>query len=132
MLQRRLVNQGVSAFTDRNGRDWGLESYARMAVKTTSAEAVFHGTQSTLIAKGLDIVEVNRVRKPCLLCKPYDGGTFSLTGRAPWGADPRRDLPDTPELPALHRGWTTAVRRAKGGESMKFTRAQATVVYLSP
>lgn len=81
-LQRQLVRQGVTAFQDRRGRTWGLAQYARMAVKTTSSEAVFHGTQTTMIAKGLDIVEVNSVRSPCDLCKPYDGGTFSLTGRS--------------------------------------------------
>lgn len=82
VLQRKLVNQGITAFTDRKGRSWGLEQYARMAVKTVSSEAVFHGTQVTMIARGLDVVEVNSVRNPCVRCKPYDGGTFSLTGRS--------------------------------------------------
>lgn len=82
VLQRRLVQQGITAFQDRRGRNWGLAQYARMAVKTTSAEAVFHGTQATLIAANLDVVEVNSVLNPCPRCKPYDGGTFSLTGRS--------------------------------------------------
>ncbi len=82
VLQRRLVNQGITAFKDRRGRSWGLAQYARMAVKTTTAEAVFHGTQVTMIAKDLDVVEVNSVHDPCNRCKPYDGGTFSLTGRS--------------------------------------------------
>lgn len=82
ILQRRLVKQGVTAFTDRRGRSWGLSDYARMAVKTTTAEAVFIGTQNTLIGAGLDVVRVNSVVNPCPLCKPYDGGTFSLTGRS--------------------------------------------------
>ena len=82
VLQRRLVAQGITAFTDRRGRKWGLAQYARMAIKTSSAEAVFHGTQITMISKGLDVVEVNSVRRPCERCKKYDGGTFSLTGRS--------------------------------------------------
>lgn len=82
ILQRRLVKQGITAFTDRGGRSWGLEDYARMAVKTTTSEAVFIGTQNTLIGSGLDVVRVNSVRNPCPRCKPYDGGTFSLTGRS--------------------------------------------------
>jgi hypothetical protein len=82
VLQRRLVKQGITAFQDRRGRTWGLAQYARMAVKTTSAEAVFHGTQTTMIAANLDVVEVNSVLRPCPRCKPYDGGTFSLTGRS--------------------------------------------------
>lgn len=82
VLQRRLVKQGITAFQDRRGRNWGLAEYARMAVKTTTAEAVFHGTQATLIASNLDVVEVNSVLRPCSKCVPYDGGTFSLTGRS--------------------------------------------------
>ncbi len=82
VLQRRLVAQGITAFQDRRGRSWGLEQYARMAVKTSTAEAVFEGTQATLIAAGLDVVEVNSVLRPCKKCQPYDGGTFSLTGRS--------------------------------------------------
>lgn len=81
-LQRRLVKQGVSAFTDRNGTNWGLAAYARMAVKTTTAEAIFYGTQGVLISNGLDVVEVNHVANPCDLCQKYDGKTFSLTGRS--------------------------------------------------
>jgi hypothetical protein len=80
ILQRRLVKQGITAFTDRKGRLWGLETYARMAVKTTTAEAVFHGTQTTMIGAGLDLVDVNSVTKPCHDCKKYDGKTFSLSG----------------------------------------------------
>lgn len=80
ILQRRLVRQGITAFTDRRGRAWGLAEYARMAVKTTTAEAVFIGTQNTIIGAGLDIVRINSVPNPCDQCKPYDGGTFSLTG----------------------------------------------------
>lgn len=81
-LQRRLVSQGIVSFQDRKGRNWGLAQYARMAVRTVSSEATFLATQATVIRKGLDIVEVNSVRNPCKLCKPYDGGTFSLTGRS--------------------------------------------------
>jgi hypothetical protein len=81
-LQQRLVKQGVSAFTDRNGTNWGLAEYARMAVKTTTAEAIFYGTQGVLIGNGLDVVEVNHVSNPCDLCAKYDGKTFSLTGRS--------------------------------------------------
>lgn len=80
VLQRRLVKQGITAFIDRRGRAWGLADYARMAVKTTTAEAVFQGTQTTILGAGLDVVRVNSVRHPCPQCKPYDGGTFSLTG----------------------------------------------------
>lgn len=81
-LQRRLVSQGITSFQDRRGRNWGLAQYARMAVTTVSAEATFLATQNTVIGKGLDVVDVNSVMNPCSRCKPYDGKTFSLTGRS--------------------------------------------------
>lgn len=82
MMQRRLVQQGITAFTDVNGHSWGLAAYARMAVKTTTTEAIFHATQATMIGNGLDVVEVNSVMNPCALCARWNGGTFSLTGRS--------------------------------------------------
>jgi Phage minor capsid protein 2 len=81
-LQKRLINQGVSAFTDKDGRNWGLADYAGMAVRTTVTEAVFQATQSHLLASNLDVVQINSVDNPCDLCAPWDGGTFSLTGRS--------------------------------------------------
>lgn len=80
-LVRRLQRRGITSFVDKAGRSWSLDAYARMAIKTTSSEAVFHGSRNQILARGFDLVEVNTVQNACPLCKPYEGKTFSLTGR---------------------------------------------------
>lgn len=82
-MVRRLQDEGVTAFTDRNGRRWGLERYAKMAVTTITAEAVFQGTTNNLLARGFDVVRVSETPAPCVRCKPYDGNEYSLTGTTP-------------------------------------------------
>lgn len=78
----RLRRQGATSFIDRSGRQWGLDTYAEMVIKTTSSEGIFQGTTTTMIARGFDIVEVNSVKDPCPKCAKYDGNTYSLTGRS--------------------------------------------------
>lgn len=81
-MAERLSREGATSFTDRSGKRWGLERYAEMAIRTVTSEAQFAGTQAVMLGLGFDLVEVNKVREPCAQCKPYDGETFSLTGRA--------------------------------------------------
>ena len=81
-LEKRLVRKGITSFTGSDGRQWRLSTYADMAIRTTAAEAVFHGTRITLLNADLDVVTINRVDNPCERCQDYDGGTFSLTGRS--------------------------------------------------
>lgn len=81
-LVRALVEGGVTSFEDKLGRRWDLDTYAEMVVRTTTSEALFQGTQTQMLARGFDLVTVNKVVGPCPLCIPFDGKTFSLTGRA--------------------------------------------------
>lgn len=79
-LVRRLQREGVTAFVDTQGRRWGLERYARMAVVTLTSEAVFQGTTNNMLMRGYDLVTVSHTDNPCVKCLPYDGNTYSLTG----------------------------------------------------
>jgi hypothetical protein len=88
-LRERLRAGGVVAFTDRSGRRWDLERYAKMVVRTTSSEALSQGVSTRMLAGGLDIVDViypgaehydREGGKEA--CAPFHGRTFSLTGRA--------------------------------------------------
>jgi hypothetical protein len=90
VLRERLQAGGVVAFTDRSGRRWDLERYARMVVRTTSSEALSQGVASRMLAGGLDIVDVIYPAAEHYhreggkeACAPYHGRTFSLTGRTP-------------------------------------------------
>jgi hypothetical protein len=94
-LTRRLGASGVTAFVDKAGRRWGLESYADMAIRTVTSEAVNVGTQTTMLARGYDLVEVNTIHGACDICKPYEGRTYSLTGRT-------EGYPELEQLPPWH------------------------------
>jgi hypothetical protein len=95
-MAERLRKEGVTGFVDKSGRNWGLENYADMAIRTTTTESQTQGTVHTLIARGFDLVEVhNSSGNPCDKCKPYVGKEFSLTGRA-------SDVPLLDPAPPFH------------------------------
>lgn len=48
-LARELRDRGQTAFIDKAGKRWRLETYARMAVRTTTREAVVQGQVNRLI-----------------------------------------------------------------------------------
>jgi hypothetical protein len=80
-MARTLRRRKATAFVDKSGREWGLESYAEMAIKTTQSDAVAQGTQNAMLDRGFDLAAVNSVVGPCHICKPFDGKTYSLTGQ---------------------------------------------------
>lgn len=92
-IESRLVNalrdEGITAFTDRAGRRWRLETYARMALKTAVSEAQAQGTINTMLATGRDVVRVSshncthHPNDPLHPCRRFEGKTFSLTGTTP-------------------------------------------------
>jgi hypothetical protein len=81
-LVRALAEEGVTSFEDKLGRRWNLDTYAEMVVRTTTSEAIFQGTQTQMLARGFDLVQVNQVVGACPQCIPFENKVFSLTGRA--------------------------------------------------
>ncbi len=78
-----LEKQGIGAFRDRAGRLWTLKNYAEMATITVSQEAINVSQLNILTDRGIDLVQINKVRDPCPeICAEFNGETFSLTGRA--------------------------------------------------
>lgn len=86
-LRERLEREGMVTFLDRSGRYWNLDRYARMAVRTTTAEAQNQAVVNQCLARGFDLVDVigdkpcdhhpNRPEHPCVRLA---GKTLSLTG----------------------------------------------------
>lgn len=98
-----LRKQGLTSFVDKTGREWGLERYAEMAIRTTVAESINQGAYTAMLARGFDLAQVNSVEEPCPICKPFDGNVYSLTGAA-------TSHPVLPSLPPFHprcRHWLT-------------------------
>lgn len=80
VLVRNLVNQGVTGFVDNAGRRWSLSNYATMVARTTTREAVSHGTANRMLENGHDLVTISSHTHTPDECSDYDGQTFSLSG----------------------------------------------------
>lgn len=79
-----LRAQGLKAFQDAAGRQWNLDTYARMVIRTTTREAVTTATGNRLSEQGIDLVEISLSDKACPRCvAAYKGKTFSRTGATP-------------------------------------------------
>ena len=96
-MRKILEKEGVTAFVDKSGKKWGLESYAKMAIATATAEATNHGVQTTLLARGFDVVKVDHPGgfDNDELCAPYHGKLFSLSGKS-------KKYPRLKKLPPFH------------------------------
>jgi hypothetical protein len=76
-----LAERGVTGFRDRAGRNWALESYAEMAVRTGAGHAAVQGHVDALAASGIDLVIVSDAPRECPLCRPWERKILSISGR---------------------------------------------------
>ena len=77
---RRSVMRGGAGFVDRAGRQWGLENYADMAVRTTTRQAVVEGAKARMASHGINLARVSVSPNPCPICRPWQGRLISLDG----------------------------------------------------
>jgi Phage minor capsid protein 2 len=82
-IRDELLKEGTTAFVDRAGRRWALDTYAEVAARTATREAVSIGTANRMLELGADIVEISKHANSCPVCIPYEGRRFSLTGETP-------------------------------------------------
>ena len=90
---RGLLDQGQTAFVDRLGRKWRLDSYAEMVARTTTREAASVATLNTCQEFGLDLVRITTHYPTCEKCAPLQGKVYSISGndkRYPRLTDERR------------------------------------------
>jgi len=98
-LARELRDRGQTAFIDKAGKRWRLETYARMAVRTTTREAVVQGQVNRLITHGVSLVRISSHASSCDVCGPYENRLIDLTGTLTvWEGEPVAAGP----LPPLH------------------------------
>lgn len=68
-----LARQGITGFTDKAGRQWGMRSYAEMATRTTTAQAAVTGHMDRLEDGGISTFIVSDSPRECELCRPWEG-----------------------------------------------------------
>jgi hypothetical protein len=83
-FREKLAKDGVTSFTDSRGHKWGLETYARMALKTTMMEAANTGAENLIRERDFDLIHIghNGAFEPDQLCSPHHNKTYSLLGRS--------------------------------------------------
>lgn len=72
-----LGSRGLSGFTDKAGRRWGLQSYVEMATRSTTAQAAVVGHLDRLDQAGISLVVVSESSRECELCRPWEGKVLS-------------------------------------------------------
>lgn len=79
----RFADQGVTAFVDKRGRQWEMQAYADMAVRTVTHHASTQGHLDSLAARGRDLVIVSDHKGECPSCRPWEGMVLSISGEDP-------------------------------------------------
>jgi hypothetical protein len=80
-LRQRLADEGLTAFRDSKGREWALDSYANMVVRSVTAESQNAGLLMQLDGMGHDLVQMTEHRATCPICSQYEGRVYSRTGK---------------------------------------------------
>jgi hypothetical protein len=81
LVLQRLARNGVTGFRDTSGRQWNMASYAEMATRTSTAQAMLQGHTDRVQELGVDTVIVSNAPEECDICRPFEGKVLSLSGR---------------------------------------------------
>ena len=79
-MAQELQNKGITAFVDRAGRHWSLQSYGNMAVRTTARQAQ---VAAMLTADDYDLWQIVKIGSTCPVCAALEGRVYSKSGTDP-------------------------------------------------
>lgn len=79
----QLAHDGVTSFVDRSGRRWRMSTYAQMAARTVTREAVTVASWNRMDDHGIDLITVSDHNTQTELCEQYEGKTYTRTGATP-------------------------------------------------
>ncbi|MGS2641689.1 phage minor capsid protein [Streptosporangium sp. G12] len=69
---QRLMDRGITSFTDSRGRQWRLSSYAEMIGRTNAQRAMVTGQMDRLASVGIDLVYISDNVQECKRCRPFE------------------------------------------------------------
>lgn len=75
-----FARHGISGFIDRAGRQWRMDTYAEMAVRTGTTHSLIYGWMNTMRVNGEDLIMVSDHYHECPLCSPWENQVLSITG----------------------------------------------------
>lgn len=79
-MAQEMQNQGVTAFVDKAGRRWSLQSYGNMAVRTTARQAE---VAALLSSDDYDLWQIVKIGSTCPVCAALEGRVYSKSGMNP-------------------------------------------------
>lgn len=77
-----LQRSGITAFTDKAGRNWSLHNYADMVTRTTARQAEVLSVVTRDPER--DLYKMSSHYGACKLCAPYQGRVYSRSGTSPY------------------------------------------------
>lgn len=75
-----LADKGVVTFRDKAGRNWNIATYAEMATRAASGNAMLQGHIDRQIELGRDLIKITSHAGSCPLCAKYQGVILSISG----------------------------------------------------
>lgn len=73
--------KGLTAYIDAAGRQWKIDSYAEMALRTATNRAQNQGRSEQFKTYGINLIRTSQHMGCSDLCLPYQGKILSLDGR---------------------------------------------------
>ncbi len=73
-----LQGRGLTQFTDKAGRKWGLDNYCTMVARTTTREATTQGTLLRAKRLGYKLIHLSEHSPTCELCAPLQGRVYTI------------------------------------------------------
>lgn len=78
---KQMAREGLTAFVDKAGKRWKLDTYAEMAVRQATNQALMDGHTQVMAENGFDLVRVSSHPNPAPMCVPYEGKILSISGQ---------------------------------------------------
>lgn len=78
-LVKSLLRNGVTGYTDKAGRRWGLHTYANMVCRTTSRQAEILAVLTA--DPEHDLYKISAHGTTCPICAPLEGRVYSRSGK---------------------------------------------------
>lgn len=77
----QLRREGITAFTDKAGRNWSLHTYCSMVTRTTSRQAEIAAVLTA--DPEHDLYKISSHGTTCKICAPFEGRVYSKSGTDP-------------------------------------------------
>lgn len=95
ILNNLRAQMGQSKFITINGRNFEPKTYAELLARTRTREAVTQGSVNTALQHRIDLVQISVHSTSCVVCMPFQGKIFSISGNDD-------DFPTLVDLPPFH------------------------------